>query len=154
MFASRVAVGALPSAGRFGRLACKYAAFFMASLPSVTGVSPNSGPTTGGTTVVITGTVLVSEVGVNFGSTPAASFTINSGTMVTAVSPSGVAGSVDITLTNGFTNVQTSPADQFTYIQTTTSTPTLREWSMLVLTLLLAGAGYMGLMKAAGGQTI
>jgi hypothetical protein len=125
----------------------------MASLPTVTGVSPNSGPATGGTTVVITGSVLGGEVNAYFGATPATSFVNNSGT-ITAVSPPGVAGTVDITLFSGASFTQTNPNDQFTYIQPTpTSTPALREWSMLLLAFLLAGAGYIRLMKAAGSRT-
>ena len=43
-------------------------------VPTVTGISPTSGPSTGGTTVTITGTGLTSASAVNFGATPATTF--------------------------------------------------------------------------------
>jgi len=67
--------------------------------PMVTGVSPSSGPTLGGTTVAITGTSLNGATSVLFGSNAAASFSIDSDTRITAVSPAGTAGTVDVTVT-------------------------------------------------------
>jgi hypothetical protein len=69
--------------------------------PSVTGVSPDSGPTSGGTSVTISGPDLAGVTAVHFGSTPARSFSYNSGTQtVTATSPSSpVRGSKDLTVT-------------------------------------------------------
>ena len=46
--------------------------------PTVTGISPNSGPTAGGTTVTITGTNLSGATVVYFGATAAASFNVAS----------------------------------------------------------------------------
>ncbi|TML00324.1 MAG: hypothetical protein E6G34_02235 [Actinobacteria bacterium] len=56
-------------------------------LPAVTAVSPRSGPVDGGTEVNITGVDLDGATAVTFGSTDAASFTVNSATSITAVSP-------------------------------------------------------------------
>ncbi|MGP0070165.1 MAG: beta strand repeat-containing protein [Isosphaeraceae bacterium] len=82
--------------------------------PTVTGLSPTDGPTAGGTEVTITGTDFTGATAVDFGTTPAASFTINSATSITAESPSGT-GAVDVTVvTTGGTSA-TSDADQFTY---------------------------------------
>ncbi len=69
--------------------------------PIVTGVSPSTGPPAGGTTVNITGTGFQNNgdaTVVDFGSTPAASFTVNSDTSITAVSPPGTAVA-DVTVT-------------------------------------------------------
>ena len=66
--------------------------------PAVTGVSPNTGTSDGGTTVTITGTGLSGATGVLFGTTPAQGFTVNPDGTITAVSPAGVAGVVDITV--------------------------------------------------------
>jgi hypothetical protein len=56
--------------------------------PVVTGLNPNTGPETGGTTVTVTGTSLCDPTAVDFGGTPASSYTVNSGcTEITAVSP-------------------------------------------------------------------
>jgi hypothetical protein len=85
--------------------------------PTVTGVSPSSGPTTGGTAVTITGTNFVSGAAVMFGATAATNVVVTSATQITATTPSSATGAVNIvvtnpdaqrgTLTNGFT--YTSP---------------------------------------------
>jgi hypothetical protein len=120
--------------------------------PVVSAVLPTSGSTSGGTVVSITGFSFGGATAVNFGAVAAASFVVNSAFSITATSPPQGPGTVDITVTAGRTSA-TRPADQFTYIQAPTSTPTLREWSMLLLAFSLAGAGYLGLMKAAGRPT-
>ncbi|HWE65827.1 MAG TPA: IPT/TIG domain-containing protein [Acidimicrobiales bacterium] len=86
--------------------------------PTVTGVVPSSGPTAGGTTVTISGSGFACVTGVKFGTTPAASFTVVSPTQITAVSPAGAAGTIDVTVTNCFGTSPTGTADQFTYIAT------------------------------------
>ena len=56
--------------------------------PVITSLSPASGPTTGGTTVKISGADLGGATAVDFGSTPATSFTVTpNGTTITAVCP-------------------------------------------------------------------
>lgn len=60
---------------------------FTGPTPTVDSLSVESGPSTGGTTVVITGTNFVDVTAVNFGAAPAASFTVNSTTQITAVTP-------------------------------------------------------------------
>jgi hypothetical protein len=87
--------------------------------PTVTGINPNTGPTAGGTTVTITGTGFNCVTGVSFGSTPA-TFTVNSPTQITATSPAGTAGTVDVTVTNCNGNSPTGTFDQFTYVGATT----------------------------------
>jgi hypothetical protein len=83
--------------------------------PTVIGISPTSGLTTGGTTVTITGTNFIGATAVKFGTINATSYTVNSATQITATSPTGSAGTVDITVsTVGGTSV-VSNADQFTY---------------------------------------
>src|SRR5580700_4272322 len=51
-------------------------------MPAVTGVSPSSGPTTGGTIVTITGTAFTKTTKVSFGSVEASSFRVVSGNEV------------------------------------------------------------------------
>ena len=70
----------------------------------------------GGTAVVISGTDLDTATAVDFGDTPAESFTINGDGTITAYSPQGTAGDVeDITVVNAVGTSATSAADQFTY---------------------------------------
>ncbi len=89
--------------------------------PTVSGINPNSGPTAGGTTVTITGTGFNCVSGVSFGTT-AATFTVNSPTQITATSPAGAAGPVDVTVKNCNGTSPTGTFDQFTYVATSTAT--------------------------------
>jgi methionine-rich copper-binding protein CopC len=82
---------------------------------TVTSVSPNAGPTAGGTSVTVTGTGFTTATAVHFGGTAATTFTVNSPTTISVVSPAGSAGTVDITVTNAGGTSTTSPADRFTY---------------------------------------
>ncbi len=84
--------------------------------PQIASLSPASGPTAGGTHVVVAGSDF-DEVGtVSFGTTPAASFSVDSPSQITAVSPpAAAAGAVDVAVTTaGGTSASTS-ADRFTY---------------------------------------
>jgi len=73
-----------------------------AVLPNATTATPNTGPA--GTTVVIAGTGFLGTTGaggVKFGSTNAALYTVDSGTQITAVVPTGgAAGPQNILVTN------------------------------------------------------
>nr|MDT0657843.1 IPT/TIG domain-containing protein [Micromonospora sp. DSM 115978] len=83
----------------------------------VTGLTPPSGPTSGGTTVTITGTGFTGAVAVDFNGLPSTGFTINpAGTIITAVSPPNPAGpaTVDLIFPEG-----TVSAGTFTYIPPT-----------------------------------
>jgi hypothetical protein len=55
--------------------------------PFITGLNPNSGPATGGTSVIITGRHFTGATAVMFGANPATSFTVDSDTQITAISP-------------------------------------------------------------------
>ncbi|MEA4893237.1 MAG: Ig-like domain-containing protein [Peptococcaceae bacterium] len=87
-----------------------------AAEPVITSIFPNSGPTAVGTSVTITGTNFTGATAVKFGSADAASYTVDSATQITAVSPAGGTGTVDITVTTAGGTSATSEADQFTYI--------------------------------------
>ena len=82
--------------------------------PLVYVVSPTSGPPAGGTVVTLSGGQFTGTTAVDFGSTPAASFKVNSDTSVTATSPPGT-GTVNVTATNAHGVSVTSSADEFTY---------------------------------------
>lgn len=87
--------------------------------PTVTGVSDVStggaGTDAGGDAVQITGTGFTGATAVNFGATPATAFTVNSDTSITATSPAGSTGTVDVTVVTPAGTSATSAADQFSY---------------------------------------
>lgn len=83
-------------------------------IPAVSGISPTSGPATGGTLVNITGTGFTSVTGVKFGGNTA-SYTFVSDTQITATAPAG-SGVADVIITTAGGANQTSPVAQFYYI--------------------------------------
>src|SRR5690606_38361242 len=70
-----------------------------AAAPTLTAVAPATGPVAGGTSVTLTGTDLTDATAVTFGGTPAASFTVDSATQITAVTPAHAAGAVEVAVT-------------------------------------------------------
>ena len=83
--------------------------------PTVTGITPSSGPASGGTVVTISGTDLTYVTVVTFGGVVATHFTVNSATQITATAPANAAGTVHITVTSDGGTSATSESDQFTY---------------------------------------
>ena len=74
------------------------------STPTLTTISPNQGPASGGTSVTLTGTTLTTATAVRFGTTNAASFTVLSDTTIVATAPAG-SGAVQVTVvTSGGTS--------------------------------------------------
>ena len=96
--------------------------FTYVSAPTVTSISPTSGPTSGGTTVTITGTNFSGTTAVTFGATAATGFTVNSATQITATAPAHAAGTIDVRVTTVGGTSATSAADQFTYVAAPTVT--------------------------------
>ncbi len=91
---------------------------FVASAPSVTSVTPNSGPSSGGTSVTLTGTGFSGTTKVDFGAVPASSFTVVSATEITAVTPAQRPGTRPVLVTTALngTNVTDGSPDSFTYV--------------------------------------
>ena len=84
--------------------------------PTLTSVTPSSGPATGGTTVTLTGTNLTGATAVTFGGTAATSFTVVSDTEITAVAPAHAAGAVDVAVTT--VGGTATSAGGYTYMST------------------------------------
>ena len=99
-----------------GDLSKAYTLTVLQPVPTVTAVTPTNGPTAGGTSVTITGTDFENVSAVKFGATNATTFSFVNATTVTATSPAGAAGTVDITVTTPGGTSTTSAADQFTYV--------------------------------------
>lgn len=87
--------------------------------PAVTAISPAYGPTSGGTTVRITGRDLSRATTVSFGGAPA-DFTVKSPELIEATSPARAPGAVDVVVTTpGGVSLSASPAAyRFTYLGT------------------------------------
>ncbi len=88
------------------------------SAPTVTGLAPPTGPDSGGTSVTISGTNLDGVSSVTFGGTEAESFSVNgAGTSITAVSPPGTGGVVDVLVSAEGGPSALTASDHFTYPQ-------------------------------------
>jgi uncharacterized protein YciI len=110
------------AAGQTGNLASGFTFF---APPTVSSVSPNTGITTGGTSVTIAGTNFASGATVKFGSASATNVAVVSTTSITATTPAGAVGTVTVSvtvngltgnLTNGFTYSTLSPAPTVTSV--------------------------------------
>lgn len=124
-----------------GGTATAAGAFTYVAPPTITGVVPNSGPASGGTSVVVTGTNLTNGV-LSFGggdsssgaqTNALASCTVNSPTQVTCTTPPHAPGAVDVAVTTPG-GTFTLPGG-FTYLPVV---PALPDWRMLVLLMALA----------------
>ncbi len=92
----------------------------------VSAVSPNTGPTSGATTVTITGSGFTPGNTVDFGGVEASGVSVNGpGTSITADSPAAsTAGTVDVIVTTSSGSSTPNPADEFTYTVTQSPSPT------------------------------
>ncbi len=127
-----------------------------ASAPAVTAVTPSSGPTSGGTTVTITGTGFSGATKVAFGALRATSFTVVSATQITAVTPAQPSGvrPVLVTTALGGTSASGGPPDAFSYIAPTPRLLSVSPQSGPVsggTTVTIAGTGFTGTTKVAFG---
>jgi hypothetical protein len=100
------------------------AAWVFVMPPTVSNVSPPSGPAGGGTAVTITGTALDGATAVAFAGAPATSFSVVSNTEIDAVSPPGDPAPVDIRVTTPAGSSALGAADRFTYFPSAPGAPT------------------------------
>jgi alpha-tubulin suppressor-like RCC1 family protein len=89
---------------------------FSTAPPTVTAVTPADGRADGLDAVTITGTNLDGATTVEFGSQPAHKFTVSSETSITALTPVGGNGEVDVTVTTPTGTSETSAADRYTFV--------------------------------------
>lgn len=83
--------------------------------PTVASVAPLSGPASGGTSVIITGTNFTAVSSVKFGAAAPPTYTIISSTQISTTSPPGT-GAVDVTVTTSSGTSAVSSADLFSYL--------------------------------------
>jgi hypothetical protein len=109
--AGAAAVTVTNSAGTSNALTFTYLA-----VPIVTGLSPNQGPASGGTTVTLTGANFSGATAVLFDGVAADSFTVVSATQITVVTPAHAAGAAAVTvITPGGTSNPDDPDAYFYY---------------------------------------
>ncbi|MFE9007180.1 Ig-like domain repeat protein [Streptomyces sp. NPDC007875] len=122
-----------------------------APVPVVTEVSPATGSVTGGETTVLTGTGLTYVTGVTLGGVPAASFESYSDTLLAVVTPPGVPGPADITVTTAGGSV-TVPGG-FAYTASTTTAVTSAPDPSVVGQPVTFTAAVTGVPPTAGTPT-
>ena len=123
--------------------------------PTVTSVTPATGPLTGGNTVTIAGTGFTGATSVTFGGVAATSFSVVSNTAITAVVPSNTtAGAVSVIVTNGtgsnaantlYSYLVATPAPTVTSVTPATGLPTGGN------TVTIAGTGFTGATSVTFG---
>lgn len=84
--------------------------------PTISGISPSYGPESGATTVTITGKNLLGLEAVDFGGTPATSFTSVSASSVTAVTPAATAGIAAVVIETSMGTSAVTASSQFQYL--------------------------------------
>jgi len=119
--------------------------------PTVTSVTPGTGPSTGGNTVTITGTAFTGATSVTFGGVAATSFTVVNDTTITSVVPSGsTSGAVSVIVTNG---VGSNAANSL-YSYVIATVPALSEWGMIALAGLLVLVAIFKLRRVDKSATV
>lgn len=112
-------------------------------VPSVTSISPRSGPAAGGTDVTITGNDLGAVKSVRFGSVAAAGFTITSTSSIVAVAPAGAAGEVAVTVTDAAGTSAAGPHDSFKYEPVVTGLSPASGTTKGGTRVTISGAGFL-----------
>jgi hypothetical protein len=110
--------------------------------PTVSSVTPNTGPTAGGTLVTISGTNFFNPSTVTFGGQPATNVVVVNSTTITATTPSNGAGPVDVVVTDGGVclGISGTLPNGFTYIAGA-AVPTFSPFALAALAGLLALVG-------------
>ncbi|MEU4345259.1 IPT/TIG domain-containing protein, partial [Nocardia sp. NPDC023852] len=123
-----------------------------APAPTLTTVAPNSGPETGGNTVILTGSGFTDATAVEFGANPAGGFTVVSDSELTAVVPAGI-GSVNVTVT---TAGGTSNPVAYAYVPRPTLTSAVPRFGPETggNTVTLTGANFTGTIAVRFGTTL
>jgi len=121
-------------------------------VPTITGVTPNNGPTTGGTSIIITGTNFVGVSSVTVGGTSVPHTVNPAGTQITATTPLGTAGAQQIVVTT-----QTGSASvSFTY---TVPQPTITNVNPSSgpttggTSIIITGTNFVGVSSVTVGGT-
>lgn len=123
--------------------------------PTITLITPSSGPVGGGTTLTIDGTDFVATPSVTVGGQNATGEAFVSSTRITAVTPAGTAGAKDVVLTNPDTSNVTAPGG-FTYIAAPTFTSITPSTGLTTggEGVVIVGTGFNGSTVTIGGAAV
>ncbi len=113
--------------------------------PTILAISPAAGPLAGGNLITITGTGFNGATAVDFGSMPAASFTVVGPSTISAVTPAG-AGAVSVSVSTPSGTSATPSAHQFVYMDAPTVSGISPSAGPLIggTLVTIAGAGFTG----------
>jgi len=101
--------------------------FTYVAAPTVTSISPTSGPMAGGTAITIIGTNLSGATSVTIGGTAAIGVAVVNATTITATTPAGAAGAANVVVTTpGGTG---TGSGLFTYVSTDVTPPSSPTYS-------------------------
>lgn len=103
-----------------------------APAPTVTSISPNTGPTAGGTAVTVSGTGFVSGATVALGGVPATNVVVTNSTTINATTGARSAGVVDVVVTNPDTQTGTL-VQGFSYANAQPAMPTFNRVFVVAL---------------------
>jgi len=107
--------------------------FTYVASPTVTGISPTSGPITGGTVVTITGTGLTGTMSVSFGSISVTPISVADASVVVVSPARDTVGVVHLRVTTAAGTSPPTSADDFTYTSAASFSYTLNyRWTLLV----------------------
>lgn len=125
-------------------------AYTYSDIPTISSVTPASGTTAGGDSVVISGTHFTPGMTVKFGGTNATNISVVNDTTITATTPAGTRGAVDVVVANTFTQSGTL-TNGFQYLspapQVTSFTPTQGTMAGGT-TVTFSGSNFDNTMKA------
>ncbi len=96
--------------------------FTFVSAPTITGMSPTSGPVFGGTRVTITGTGFSGVTSLTFGGAAASSYSVDSDTQISAMTPANAAGATNVKVTTAGGTNGNGGSNVFTYSSAPTVT--------------------------------
>ncbi len=126
----------------------------LSPVPTVTSVTPATGPTTGGTMVTITGSGFGDATKVAFGPLLATNFTVVSGTEITAVTPAQVQGTRPVYVITPAGRNSTALGSLFTFVASAPSVTAVTPSSGLTTggtSVTLTGTGFSGATKVEFG---
>lgn len=120
--------------------------------PTISAITPASGPFVGGTRVTISGSEFARVIGVSFGATPATSFSVDSESQITAVVPAGApATAVPVTVATAAGSVTSPTAFGFDACRV----PKLKGKTLKAARKLMRGSGCrLGRVKRRYGVTV